>query len=212
MSVPEQDYEAILHVPKQKKRVLKDMGASLSVSPPLGQITQVRNATVQVTVLLQVPSDQAAQPWEVAVWHAAGDHEWSETPLSPTDKTPSTLQKVDDSVVRLWFDGHVSVKSLLNFTVKFRPGPDQEWKWIRDEQNMPDGTIILNSDLSTDALPDDFASILKGHDTELKVTSCRSQCPGTKLWAVEANVGAAHGDDSTYKDFNLGLPWGGFLR
>lgn len=213
MSGHEQDYdESIYHVPKQKKPTGKDMGASVSVCPPLGQVTQVQNGTVQVTALLEVPNDQAHHSWEIALWHAAQDADWTETPMSPTDKIPTTLQVVDDRISRLWFHGQVSVKSLLNFTVKFRAGPDQEWRWLRDEQGMGDGTIIVNSAMTTAALPDNFDDILKGFDSDINVKACRSQSPATRLWALEANVDAAQGDDSTYKDVKLGLPWGGFLR
>lgn len=213
MSAAEQDYdESIYHVPKQKKPKVKDMGASVSVYPPLGQVTQVQKDKVQVIALLEVPNDQVAQPWDLALWHSAGDEDWTETSLSPTDQTPSTLQTVDDRVSRLWFQGQVCVKSLLHFTVKFRAGPDQEWRWLRDEQGVGDGTIIVNSVLTTSALPDDFSEILKGFDSDIKVNTCRSQSPGTRLWALEAKVDAAQGEESTYKDINLGLPWGGFLR
>lgn len=217
MSIPQDDYdEAIYHVPKQKRPTLKDMGASVSVFPPLGQVTQVQKETVPVTALLEVPNDaanqQADQPWEVALWHAAGDDNWTETLLASTQKVPSTLHKVNGQVRRFWFDGQLSVKSLVNFTVKFRSGPDKEWKWIRDEQSAEDGAIILNSDSTVAALPDDFSEILQGYDSDIKVTSCPSQCPGTKLWSLAANVDAANGEDSTYRDVSLGLPWGGFLR
>lgn len=213
MSVPEEDFgESMFYIPKQKRVLHKDMGASVSVCPPLGQVTQVRKGDVQITALLDVPKDKAEQPWEIALWHAAGDDDWAETLLSSTQETPSTLQKIDDGVTRLWFDGRLSVKSLVNFTVKFRSGPDEEWKWIRDEQGAADGTIILTSDTTTAALPDDFSKILKDADSALKVTSCQSQCPGTKLWTLEADVDAANDEESMYKDVILGLPWGGFLR
>lgn len=208
-----EDYdESIYHVPKQRKPVANDMGASVSVFPPLGQVTQVPKDKVQLTALLEVPNDQAHQPWELALWHAAGDDNWTETSMSSTDKVPSTLQPVDDRISRFWFQCEVSVQSLLNFTVKFRAGPDQEWRWLRNEQGMEDGTIIVKSGLTTAALPDDFSEILRGYDSDIKVHACRSQSPGTRLWAVEASVDAAQGEDSSYKDFNLGLPWGGFLR
>lgn len=213
MSAPEDDYdELIYHVPKQKKPSVKDMGASVSVCPPLGQVTQVQKENVQVTALLEVPTDQANHAWEVALWHSTEDDAWAETGLAPTNKTPSTLQTLDRSVSRLWFQGHIAVQSLLNFTVRFRSGSDQEWRWARDEQGMGDGTIIVNSILTTDALPDDFGSVLKGHDSSIQVKSSQSQCPGTRLWTIEANVEAAKGEHSTFTDVNLGVPWGGFLR
>lgn len=212
-TVPDEDYdELIYHVPKQKKPAVESMGASVSVFPPLGQVTQVQSQNVHVTVLLEVPADQAQQQWDVALWRSAGDDVWAETPLAPAHKTPSTLQHVDGSRSRFWFEGRVEVSSLLNFTVKFRSSPDEEWRWARDEQGVGDGTIIVNSTPTTATLPDDFGSILHGHDSAVKVKPTQSQCPGTRLWTIEAHAEAAKGDDSTFTDVNLGVPWGGFLR
>lgn len=214
MSAADEDYdELIYHVPKQKKPPagLDKMGAAISVWPPLGQVTQVQKGNIGFVALLEVPVDQANQPWEVALWHSAGG-DWNETMLSPAERTPSTLQTSDDSVSRTWFQGTIPITSLLNFTVKYRSGSGQEWRWIRDEHGVGDGTVILNSNLTTEALSDDFEKILKGYDTNITVKPCQSQCPGTRLWALEASAEAAKGEDSTFTDFNLGLPWGGFLR
>lgn len=214
MSAPDEDYdELIYHVPKQKKPPagLDKMGAAISVWPPLGQVTQVQRGNVGFIALLEVPTDQAKQPWEVALWHSAGG-DWNETILSPAERTPSTLQTPNDSVVRTWFQGVVPVNSLINFTVKYRSGSEQEWRWIRDEHGVGDGTVVLSSNQTTEALSDDFNKILKGYDPSISVKPCQSQCPGTRLWALEASVEAAKGEDSTFVDFNLGLPWGGFLR
>lgn len=214
--VAEDDYdELIYHVPKQKKPThTNTMGASVSFYPPLGQITQVQKRIVSVTALLEVPADQAEQSWELAAWHSEQDDNWTETALSPSlpRRTPSTLQNVDPSKARFWFEGKLEVASLLNFTAKFRPGSDQPWRWVHDEQGIGDGTIIYKSSLTTDALSDDFGSVLKGYDTDIHVKSCQSQCPNTRLWALEATVDAAQGDESTFSNVNLGIPWGGFLR
>lgn len=213
MSAPEEDYdESIYHIPKQKKSAAQDMGASLSVYPPLGQITQVQGANVQITALLEVPSDQANQPWEVALWHSSGDSDWVDVPLTRTDKTPSTLQSVDASVSRLWFEVNVPVQQQLNYTVKFRSASDQPWKWIRDEQGVGDGTIILTSNVTVEVLPNDFGSILKDYDSSIQVHPRQSQCPATRLWELKATADAAKGEDSTFTNVGLGLPWGGFLR
>lgn len=207
--------ESIYHIPKQKKSTFKNMGASVSVYPPLGQVTQVQKETVQVTVLLEVPTDQAQQSWEIALWHSSqgqGQDEWAETRLASTEKTPSTLQNVDISVSRLCFSGQLSVQAQVNFTVKFRSGSDQDWRWSRDEQGFSDGTIVVNTTTTASALPDDFSEILQGYDSQIHVRSTQSQCPGTRLWTVEAHAEPAKGEDSTFTDVNLGVPWGGFLR
>lgn len=215
-SVPEDDCdELIYHVPKQKKPThTSTMGASVSVYPPLGQITQVSKQVISIIALLEVSADAAEQSWELAIWHSNGDDNWTETALSlaPAQKTPSTLQMVDSSKARFYFEGKIDVQSLLNFTVKFRTASDQPWRWAYDEQGIGDGTVIYKSSAASSALPDDLGSILKGYDTTIKVKSCQSQCPGTRLWALETTVDAAQGDDSTYKALSLGTPWGGFLR
>lgn len=204
--------ELIYHVPKQKHAV-EPMGAAVSVFPPLGQVTQVQSETVHVTALLQVPTEEAEKQWEVELWHSSGsDDAWTGTPLTPTEKTPSTLQGVDNTKSRFWFSGQVLVSSPLNFTVKFRSSPGEDWRWARDEQGMGDGTIVVNSNPTASALPDDFESILKGYDSSITVKSVQSQSPGTRLWTLEAQAEAAKDDASTFTDVNLGVPWGGFLR
>lgn len=217
VALQDDDYdELIYHVPKQKKPTHNNtMGASVSVFPPLAQITQVQKQVVPVTALLEVPADQARQAWQVSVWHSTGDDHWAETPLavSSTQRTPSTLQNTDASKARLWFEGKLDIQLRLGFTVKFRPGPDDPWRWAHDEQGLGDGTIIYKAALTTEALPDDFGGILEGHDPDIKVKPCESQCSGTRLWALEASVDAVQGDDSSsYAHWNLGTPWGGFLR
>ncbi|KKY29813.1 putative glycoside hydrolase family 36 protein [Diaporthe ampelina] len=214
MSAPDEDYdELVYHVPKQKKppASLDKMGAAISLWPPLGQVTQVQKGNIGFVALLEVPADQANQTWEVALWHSAGG-DWSEAILSPAERTPSTLQPLNDSSSRAWFQGAVPVKHLLHFTVKYRSGPEQEWRWIRDEHGVGDGTVILSSNQTTEALSDDFGNILKGYNPSITVKPCQSQCPGTRLWTLEASVEGAKGEDSTFADLNLGLPWGGFLR
>lgn len=217
MSAPEEEFdfdESIYHVPKQKTRSQASMGNEISTYPPLDRVTQLQSGTVSFIAVLHVPGDHVQQPWEVALWSQADDSEgdWTETILSRTKRVPSTLQKVAKPEARVWFDGKVTVKSSLHFTVKYRTSPDSPWQWVRDEQNKGNGLVIVNSQTTTDAISEDFGSILKGHDSNLVVKSCTSQCPATRLWSITATVPAAKGENSAYADAKLGLPWGGFLR
>lgn len=189
--------------------------ALASTYPPLGQVTQLRSSEVDFTAVLEVPESDASRPWEVALWHSdyANEAEWTEHPLSPSklNAIPSDLQAASD-ISRLYFDGQVTLKSSLRFTVKFRAGPDQDWRWIRDEAGMGDGTIVINDNLDQKDTETGLPDLIAGFNSDLKWKPHMSQCPGTRLWSVEAPVDAAHGEDSAFADVPLGTPWGGFLR
>jgi hypothetical protein len=189
--------------------------ALVSTYPPLGQVTQLRTSEVGITAVLEVQESDASSPWEVALWHShpAGEAQWIEhrLSLSNPDAIPSDLQATSD-VSRLYFDGKVTLKSSMTFTVKFRAGPDQDWRWIRDEADMDEGTIILNDNTDQKDTETGIPDLIAGFNPELKWQPHMSQCPGTRLWSVEAPVDAAHGEESAFADVPLGTPWGGFTR
>lgn len=190
--------------------------ASVSSFPPLGQVTQLKNGDVEFIAVLEVPESDGSSPWEVALWHSkASDEgeEWVEHRLSPSgpDAVPSTLQAATGNS-RLYFGGKLTIESNLKFTVKFRAGPDQEWRWIRDETGMGDGIVIVNDNLDQKDTETGLPDLIQGFNPDLKWQSHLSQCPGTRLWSVEAPVDAAKDEDSTIVDVPLGVPWGGFLR
>ena len=215
MSSEKEDFEFVYYVPKQKPAPAGvNMGASVSTCPPLGQVTQLRDGAVNFVAVLETDESRSKEPWQVALWHSSKNDssEWTETLLSPTDKVPSSLQVVDSSLIRLYFGVQVPVISSLTFTVKFRAGPEEPWKWIRDELGMGDGTIVINSRTTTEAISEDFGSILTDLDANLRVKPAMSQCPNTRLWVIEGAVPAADGDNSAYADIKLGVPWGSYLR
>ncbi|CAK7200823.1 hypothetical protein SEUCBS139899_003522 [Sporothrix eucalyptigena] len=128
----------------------------------------------------------------------------------------------------------------LHFTVKFRPtGVDgdassQTWRWVGDEQQIGDGTIIVNSQTtktnSTNDIPNlppkaitpaaetttSLDSLIGELNPAFRVTTPRSQCPGTQLWVLEVSVDAVKedgADESAYTTVSIGTPWHGrFLR
>lgn len=190
--------------------------ASISTYPPLGQVTQLKTSNVAFVAVLEVGESHANSPWEAALWHSApaGQSEaWVEHPLSPSDpdQVPSNLQAVS-SGSRLHFYGQLSIESALKFTVKFRSGSDQPWRWIRDEAGMGDGAIIINDNLDQKDTKSELPDLIKGLNPEFKWKTVMSQCPGTRLWSIEAAVEAAKGEESKIIDVPLGVPWGSFLR
>jgi hypothetical protein len=190
--------------------------AHVSTFPPLGQVTQLKNSDVNFVAVLEVDQNHVSSTWEVALWYSDSSHEsqqWVEQALGPSDarQTPSDLQ-VLQGTSRLYYSGKLSVKSPLQFTVKFRSGPDQEWRWIRDEAGMQDGTVVINDNLDRKDTTSDLPDLIQGLNPEFRWKSVSSQSPGTRLWSVEVPVDAAHGDDSKIVDIPLGVPWGGFSR
>ncbi|KAH8682208.1 raffinose synthase Sip1 [Xylariales sp. PMI_506] len=210
------EFQAVF-IPKQKPapEILSttEMGATVSSYPPLGQATQLKKGNIVFSALLEVESNDAQEPWEVAVWHSSGG-DWSETVLSPLQDgpIPSSIQSVSSQKTRLYFHGAMIVPPLLTFTIKFRDGPNKPWRWVKDEQSIGDGTIIVNTEASNSNTPTNFSDVVKDLNPDLKVSSALSQCPGTELWTIQAPVLASDGEESTYADLQLGLPWGGFLR
>lgn len=122
----------------------------------------------------------------------------------------TSIQGVGTDNKRIYFTSSFSVSSNLSFTFKFRKGPAEPWRWAKDEMNIGDGMVVVNPERVLG--PTDFASVVRDLNPDLKVKSHMSQSRGTELWSIEAPIGAAKGDDSTYADTRLGTPWGGFLR
>ncbi|KAF7542986.1 hypothetical protein G7Z17_g11111 [Cylindrodendrum hubeiense] len=204
-----------IYIAKQKPSpppVAENMKATLQSNPPLGQVTPVQGKDVHLAAILEIPKSRATEPWEVCVWHSVDGSEWKETKLGPVEEsqTPQTLQLMPESMSRFYFASSFSFDASVQFTLKFRHDPHEEWRWIRDEQGLDDGWIVqptagISSDKLTDLIPD-------LNSNGWTVSSCLSQSPGTVLWALQAPIPPAEGDNSTYKDISVGTPWGSFSR
>lgn len=208
------EFQAVF-IPKQKpppEPSATDMGVTLSSYPPLGQVTQLKTGNGRLTVLLEVGQDEAAESWEVAAWHLSDGTEWREDAMTPLKGglESTSIQGVETYNKRLYFTSSFSVSSNLSFTFKFRKGPAGPWRWAKEEMSIGDGMVVVNPERALGTT--DFASVVKELNPHLKVKSHMSQSRGTELWSIEAPIGAAKGDDSTYADTRLGTPWGGFLR
>lgn len=203
-----------IYISKQKPApaaVAEEMKVILQSYPPLGQVTTVENGDIALTAVLEVPCFRADEPWEVAVWHSSDDSEWTSVDLFPLEdvRAPKSLQLVSESISRFYFVTALSFERSCRFTLKFRHGQNEEWRWIRDEQGLGDGTVIATPKT---ILSSDLADLIPDLNPAWKVSPCLSQSPGTKVWALESSIPSANGDDSAQKDVRVGVPWGSFLR
>ncbi|SPO02254.1 related to seed imbibition protein Sip1 [Cephalotrichum gorgonifer] len=192
----------------------EDMAVVAATYPPLGQVSLVPTQDTTFTVLLEVPSSRAHEPWQVALWHSVDSSEWSETVGSPLskEKVPLSLQEEKPSTTtRLYFSVKLAVIGVCSFTLKFRSNQDESWRWVRDETGMNDGTIIVPVSSVTNPYSD-LADIVKDLNVEWTVVPRQSQAPKTQLWSLDVIVASARGEVSTEDVIPLGLPWGTFLR
>ncbi|KPM38607.1 hypothetical protein AK830_g7961 [Neonectria ditissima] len=204
-----------IYIAKQKPApppVSEDMKAILQSYPPLGQATPVHGKDVFLTAVLEVPKSRATEPWEVCVWHSVDGSGWTEVRLLPAedDQIPHTLQLLPESTSRLYFVSLLSFDTSVQFTLKFRHGQKEEWRWIREEQGLDDGWVVqpstgISSNNLNDLIPDLNLE-------SWTVSPCSSHEPGAVLWSLEAPISPAEGDNSTYKDISIGTPWGSFAR
>lgn len=188
------------------------MGATLQSYPPLGQATSTQSPSLIFTAVLEIPKCREAEPWEVSIWLSVDGSEWNHVQLFPIEdgQTPQTLQPLPDSVSRLYFASPLSFDASVQFTLRFRATLDKDWTWIRDEQGLDDGWILRPLSIT----PSDQLSrlIANLNVKDWKISPCLSQSPRTNIWALEAPIPAAHGDNSAYRDISIGIPWGCLLR
>ncbi|PVH88182.1 glycoside hydrolase family 36 protein [Cadophora sp. DSE1049] len=203
------------YIPKQKAPPASDdpsMLAYISTYPALGQVTQIQKHTTVFTALLEIDQSRASDPWQVSLWHSEGK-EWREVPMDPVIKTaasPCELQASKGSAgqTKLYFTTPLAIHLPTNFTIKFRAGPAESWKWIKDHQGTTDGVVMLSTVTSQESIASELGEYITGLNPILKSKNYRSQSPGTTLWSVEAPIEAADGEKSTIKDIKFGLPWG----
>lgn len=196
------------------------MSPFVATYPPLEQITQLKDGSVTFHAVLEVPKSLAPDSWQLALWHSTGSFDgrkasWVETPFASSGPRnfPSTLHDPADQLTRLDFALDLTVQSSLSFTIKFRQGPDYDWKWVRNEQGLGDGYIVVDDGAAEGRDSEYLPDLIHGLNPSLKWSSHLSQCPGTRLWSIEVPVDGAKDDDkSTFSNVSLGTPWGGFLR
>lgn len=193
------------------------MAAFVATYPPLGQVTVVQDSELIIHAVLDVPREpDSAAPWQLMLWHSSSEEGgWAETEFVPAaaDDCPTDIHQASHSTLRQHFTARLAVNSLLKFTVKFRQcSGDQEWRWVRSQQDSDDAVVVVKQEAPQDGGPEDLTDVIQDLNPDLKWRSHLSQAPGTQLWSIEAKVDEAKDDESAYADVPLGVPWGRFLR
>ncbi|GAB1310561.1 Raffinose synthase Sip1 [Madurella fahalii] len=191
------------------------MGPLIATYPPLGQVTKLGDSIAAFHAVLEVSVESATAQWQLSLWHSSDSGgNWVETELLPDelDAHRPALDAADRTNARLYFTASLTVQSLLSFTIKFREGPDHPWRWIRDEQGLGDGIVVIDQELTGKDDPDGLPDLIQHLNPDLKLKSHLSQSPGTRLWSIEAAVDGAKDDESAYAEVPIGIPWGRFLR
>ncbi|TWU75302.1 hypothetical protein ED733_006545 [Metarhizium rileyi] len=180
--------------------------------PPLGQVTTVDATTVVLTSVLDVSRSREDEEWGVALWVSVDNGDWHEIRLSRLrhGAEPEMLSKKSELSSLLYFSCSLSIRKSAQFTLKVRQAVDKPWKWVRDEEGLSDGFILLptsSASSSTDSRP-----CITDLNNEWKVSSHVSQSPGTQLWSLKCSLPASTGKESACRDVDIGIPWGSFLR
>ncbi|KAF2501764.1 glycoside hydrolase [Lophium mytilinum] len=189
------------------------MYAKMICNPPLGKATVVDHAQdVQFTVAIE---SSAEKSWNVALWTNCNDpSKWESVRLDPIERPASTLVlgNAGTTSKHQWFTttlkGNPGRTSPVSFTITFRAGEGEAWKWVNDQFSTSDGQLLYQSlRLQAHALSDYIADLAP----YLQIDEEKSETPETLLWSVTSPVNAASGRASGFSINKLGQPTD-FLR
>jgi len=90
-----------------------------------------------------------------------------------------------------------------SFTIRFKVGTDNDWRWTKDETQIDDGLLLFlqpHKDL-------DFSQLFEHASHEqLSVRREQAEAPGASLFSVSAPVEPSRGQQSGFTTHDLGLP------
>ncbi|OCK79847.1 glycoside hydrolase family 36 protein [Lepidopterella palustris CBS 459.81] len=187
------------------------MYAKLLCNPPLGQLTVVppHSQSVRFTVLIET-SIAHEKKWNVALWHNHNHlNRWESLTLKEIIQPSSLFLKQEETpdICHQWFAVELPTQSKprapVSFTVTFRGGDDEPWKWANDQFSTSDGQLLYE----TSAIQhQDLSEYIEDLPPYLNISKETSETPNTLLWSITSPVNAASGTASGYSDNKLGKP------
>lgn len=164
---------------------------------------------VSFKVLVETDS-KSARDWEVQIWHDLNDaSHWESLVLeySSLSRLEVTQSEGVANMQRTWFVGKLSLLAsptrALSYTIRFRVGSDESWKWVHDQSRSQDGVLLFQQ---ASFGKHDLGYYFNHLGPEFSVEKVTSEVPDTLLWSVTANATRAQGDASGMSYHVLGLP------
>ncbi|KAK7518982.1 raffinose synthase protein-like protein Sip1 [Phyllosticta citriasiana] len=186
------------------------MFANLVCSPPLGQTTVLVPETNSVLFTALIETDPTFDlDWEVVLWHnLAGAENWEKLAFDKQQRPPSTLvvgRPNSNRVRREWFSARLAGRPAhsVSFTITFRSGPTQPWKWANEQFSFSDGHLIYQEPSLTSS---SLGHYLSNISSSLQIDQEASQTSDTLLWTATGKAPPASGDRSGWRNFTLGKP------
>ncbi|KAF4125127.1 Raffinose synthase or seed imbibition protein Sip1 [Geosmithia morbida] len=182
--------------------------------PPLGQVTPLESG--RVDLIATVESEENV-PWDVILWSSIDGAAWTGSQLFPADakSEPQCLQSHAASITRKqYYTVSLTFKESVQFTLKYRSGPETDWSWARDEQGIADGTMVVRAIEPLSVHLRDLVDLSPGWD----VAGCLSQTPRTLLWSLQASISSTglrtydDADRGSVRDICIGTLKTPFLR
>ncbi|KAK7544391.1 raffinose synthase protein-like protein Sip1 [Phyllosticta citribraziliensis] len=186
------------------------MFANLVCSPPLGQTTILAPDTKSVLFTALIETDPTSdRDWEVALWHNhSGVGNWEKLAFDKQQGPLSTLvvARPDSNHVRhQWFSVKLAGRPghSVSFTITFRSGPSEPWKWANEQFSFSDGHLVYQEpSLKSSSL----GNYLNNISSSLQIDQEASQTSDTLLWTATGKAPPASGDRSGWRSFTLGKP------
>lgn len=186
------------------------MYANLVCSPPLGQTTVVPSDqhSVRFTALIEL-DPSSTRTWEVALWHNhQAKDQWEKLTLHEQDQHSDLLvvEREDSTPCRRrWYSGELPGRPdrPVSFTITFRAGPDEPWKWANEQFSYSDGHLLYPPQHLVKSPLSDY---LHNISPDLRIDQEASQTSNTLLWTASGKVKPAFGDESGWANHTLGIP------
>jgi len=172
-------------------------------------VTQQANAydKVPFTVLLETEVEQSTL--EVQIWHNLHDSDsWEALDLRQSSHPNFTVIQSQPNLFRTWHKGSLPAKTHylgpISFTVRFRTGPRDGWKWAHDQTGVEDGRLIFQPSLKTITEHEAISTYIDDMSSDITVRNVPSEVPNTRLWSLTAPAKGATGEESGYTTHRFG--------
>ena len=95
-----------------------------------------------------------------------------------------------------------NLQDAVQFTLKYRIGTTNDWKWVNENSNLTDGELYFQPEKP----PAEITSYLKDLSSDFVVHSVPSESSEAQVWSITAAAKAAEGKTSGWTNTSLGVP------